>query len=129
MGAIFLALPQYNIDIIGVLLLVWLQKDTNCQSELKPQFINTGIHMFTSCNIVLICPLTKVTLKLLYITKQYDMIHWSSSNKDMNQKRQTTLNGTKAHSEFLIAHSQLCGITEQHRHVSLNTCLLSTHFC
>ena len=61
-GAIFLALPQYNMDIIGVLLLVWLQKDTNCQSELKPVFINTGVHMFTSCNIILVFPLTKATL-------------------------------------------------------------------
>ena len=25
-----------------------LRKDTNCQSELKPVFIYTGIHMFTS---------------------------------------------------------------------------------
>ena len=51
-GAIFLALPQYNMGIIGVLLLAWLWKDTNCQSELKPVFIYTGVHMFTSCNIV-----------------------------------------------------------------------------
>ena len=44
----------------------------------------------------------------------------------MDQKRQTTPNGTKAHSEFLIAHSQLRGIAEQHKRVSLSTCLLST---
>ena len=29
-----------------------IQKDTNCRSELKPVFIYTGIHMFTSCSIV-----------------------------------------------------------------------------
>ena len=61
-GAIFLALPQYNMDIIGVLLLAWLWKDTNCWSELKPVFINTGVHMFTSCNIVSESPLIKATL-------------------------------------------------------------------
>ena len=49
------------------------------------------------------------------------------SNKDMDQKRQTTLNRTKAHSEFLIAHSQIRGIAEQHKCISLSTCLLSTH--
>ena len=31
-----------------------IQKDTNCQSELKPVFIYTGIHMFTSCGIAFV---------------------------------------------------------------------------
>ena len=29
-----------------------MYKDTNCQSELKPVFIYTGIHMVTSCSNV-----------------------------------------------------------------------------
>ena len=76
--AIFSVLPQYDMDIFGVLLLVWLQKDTNCRSELKPVFIYTGIHMFTSCSIVLVSYFNKGNSKLLYIMKQYNMIHWSS---------------------------------------------------
>ena len=99
-GAIFLALPQYNMDIIGVLLLAWLWKDTNCRSELKPVFINTGVHMFTSCNIVLVFTLTKATLNFYTLRSSTTWFTGHPSNKDMDQKRQTTPNGTKAHSEF-----------------------------
>ena len=52
---------------------IW--KDTNCQSELKPVFIYTGIHMFTSCSIVQYQSFNNENFMFLYITKLYNMIH------------------------------------------------------
>ena len=55
-----------------------MRKDTNCQSELKPVFIYTGIHMFTSCSIVQYSSFNSENFTFLYIMKLYNMIHWPS---------------------------------------------------
>ena len=89
--------PQYDMDIFGVLLLAWLRKDTNYRSELKPVFIYTGIHMFTSCSIVLVSNLTKATLSFYTLQSSTIWFTGHPSNKDMDWKKQTTLNGTKTH--------------------------------
>ena len=103
-GAIFSALPQYDMDVFRVLLLVWLRKDTNCQSELKPVFIYTGSHMFTSCSIVLVSNLTKATLSFYTLQSSTIWFTGHPSNKDMDWKKQTTLNGTKTHFGNTLTH-------------------------
>ena len=55
-----------------------LRKDTNCQSELKPVFIDTGIHMFISYGNVFERVLEQRKPVLLCTAKLYNMIHWSS---------------------------------------------------
>ena len=86
--------PSGGVDLVVVLLsqllhntlripsefyhLRGLQKDTNCQSELKPVFIYTGIHMFVSCSIIFERVLEQRKPVLLCTTKLYNMIHWSS---------------------------------------------------
>ena len=55
-----------------------IRKDTNCRSELKPVFIYTGIHMFTSCSIVQYQFFNNENFMFLYIMKLYNMIHWPS---------------------------------------------------
>ena len=55
-----------------------LRKDTNCWSELKPVFIDTGIHMFISYGNIFKRVLEQRKPVLLCTAKLYNMIHWSS---------------------------------------------------
>ena len=77
-GAIFLALPQYNMDIIGVLLPVHGYGKTQTVGVSWNQYL--FIQEFTCLHLVILfwCLSNKGNSKLLYIMKQYNIIHWSS---------------------------------------------------
>ena len=75
-GAIFgITTTQISLEFFY---LCGIREDTNCQSELKPVFIYTGIHMVTSCSIVCVSSIVQNKTLLLYIMQLQYVIHWSS---------------------------------------------------